>query len=75
MAPIFSRKQLTAGERADLVAFLAAAPDQQRPENVAGKLIGFSLAGVALLGILAMAVWRRRLGGVRKPLVNRSKGK
>ena len=75
MAPIFSRNQLTAREQADLIAFLKTAPDLQRPGDAAGKLIGFSLAGVALLGILAMAVWRRRLNGVRKPLVNRSRGK
>lgn len=75
MAPIFSRRQLTATEQADLVAFLATAPDQRRPADAAGKLIGFSLAGFALLGILAMAVWRRRLNGVRKPLVNRSRGR
>ena len=75
MAPIFSRKQLTAGERADLVAFLATAPAQQQPESAAGKFVGFSVAGVALLGLFAMAIWRRRLNGVRKPLVNRSRGK
>ena len=75
MAPIFSRNKLTAGEQADLIAFLKTAPDLQRSGDAAGKLIGFSLAGVALLGVLAMAVWRRRLNGVRKPLVNRSRGK
>lgn len=75
MAPIFSRNQLTAREQADLIAFLKTAPDLQRSGDAAGKLIGFSLAAVALLGILAMAVWRRRLNGVRKPLVNRSRGK
>ncbi|MGZ8716349.1 MAG: cytochrome c [Gaiellaceae bacterium] len=75
MAPIFSRNQLTAREQADLVVFLKTAPDLQRSGDAAGKLIGLSLAGVALLGILAMAVWRRRLNGVRRPLVNRSRGK
>jgi mono/diheme cytochrome c family protein len=75
MAPIFSRRQLTVREQADLVAFLRTAPDQTRPGNAAGKLTGFALAGVAVLGLLALAVWRRRLHGVRKALVNRSRGK
>ena len=73
MFPIFSRRALTAPERADLIAFLATAPDQQRPKSAAGKLAGFSLATAALLGLLAMGIWRHRLNGVRKPLVNRSR--
>ena len=73
MAPIFSRSALTAGERDDLVAFLASAPDQQRPRSAAGKLVGFSTAAAALLVVLAMGIWRHNLTGVRKPLVNRSR--
>ena len=75
MLPIFSRKALTAGERADLVAFLATAPDQQRPASAAGKLVGFSSVAACLLVLLAMGIWRHRLDGVRKPLVNRSRRK
>jgi len=73
MAPIFSRRALTAGERDDLIAFLESAPDQQRPKSAAGKLTGFSMATAALLVLLAMGIWRHRLNGVRKPLVNRSR--
>lgn len=75
MLPIFSRKALTVKERADLVAFLAGAPQQQRPASAAGKLVGFSVAAVCLMVILGMAIWRRRLTGVRKPLVNSSRRK
>jgi mono/diheme cytochrome c family protein len=75
MLPIFSRKALTAQERSDLVAFLETAPDQQRPASAAGKLVGFSVATALLLIILAMVIWRNRLNGVRKPLVNRSRRK
>ena len=74
MAPIFMRRALTAGERADLIAFLATAPDQQRPANAAGKLVGFSAVAATLLVLLGMGLWRRRLNGVRKPLVIRSRG-
>lgn len=75
MVPIFSRRALTAGERNDLIAFLATAPDRQRPAGTAGKLVGFSTAGAALLVLVAMGIWRRRLPGVRKQLVNRSRRK
>lgn len=75
MAPIFSRKGLTAREQSDLVAFLATAPDQERPARAAGKLVGFSAAAAALLVVLGIAVWRRRLTAVRRPLVNRSREK
>lgn len=75
MLPIFSRKALTSEERADLVAFLATAPAQQRPASAAGKLVGFSVAAVCLMVIVGMGIWRRRLSGVRKPLVNRSRRK
>jgi mono/diheme cytochrome c family protein len=75
MLPIFSRKALADDERADLVAFLETAPDQQRPASAAGKLVGFSAAAAALMVILAMGIWRHRLTGVRKPLVNRSRRK
>jgi quinol---cytochrome-c reductase cytochrome c subunit len=75
MAPIFSRKPLAADEQADLIAFLKTAPDLKRPANAIGKLVGFSVAAAVLLTLFAMVVWRRRLAGVRKPLVNRSRGK
>ena len=75
MAPIFSRKPLTSSEIGDLAAFLKTAPVLDRPPGAAAKLVGFSIAVVGVLTLLAMAVWRRRLLGVRKPLVNRSRGK
>jgi mono/diheme cytochrome c family protein len=75
MAPIFSSKPLTAEERADLVAFLAAAPDKERPADAARNLVVLSGMVVIGLGAIGLGVWRRRLGGVRKPLVNRQRGK
>ena len=75
MAPIFSRDPLTAGERDDLVAFVRNAQYARRPAQAIGKLVGFSAAAVALLAALGLGIWRRRLTGVRIPLVNRSRGK
>jgi len=75
MAPIFTRKALTAEERADLVAFLESAADDQRPGRQAGKLVGLSAGVAAVIALLALVIWRRRLNGVRRSLVDRSTGK
>ena len=69
MAPIFTGKALTAGERADLVAFLAAAPTRERTAGAAGKLILLSVGLAVLIVLAALVFWRRRLTGVRRPLV------
>jgi mono/diheme cytochrome c family protein len=74
MAPIFTRKPLTPTEQADLVAFLETAPDQARPSRAAGKLVGFSVGGAALLVALGVIVWGRRLAPVRRQLVGSSRG-
>jgi len=75
MAPIFTRKALTAEERADLVAFLESAADDQRPGRQAGKLVGLSAGVAAAIALVALVIWRRRLNGVRRSLVDRSTGK
>ena len=75
MAPIFGDRPLAAQERADLVAFLESAADEERPALQAGKLVALSLGVAALIGLLAAVVWRRRLHGVRRPLVDRATGK
>lgn len=70
MAPIFAGRALTAAERADLAAFLAAAPTKERTAGAAGKLIALSVGLAVVIVLAALAFWRRRLGGVRKPLVS-----
>ena len=75
MAPIFSRKPLTAKERADLVAFLESAAVAERPGSQAGKLVALSVAVAAAIVVLALVIWRRRLGGVRRGLLNRATGR
>lgn len=73
MQPIFSRKQLTAEERADLTAFLESAAREERPARAAGKLVGLSVGAAALIVLAALGIWRRRLAGVRRPLVDRAR--
>jgi len=73
MAPIFAGRPLTAGERADLVAFLAAAPTKERTAGAAGKLIVLAVGLAVLIVLAALAIWRRRLTGVRKPLVSNAR--
>jgi mono/diheme cytochrome c family protein len=75
MAPIFTDRPLSAADRADLVAFLESAANDERPAGQAGKLVGLSVGVAGVIALLALAIWRRRLYGVRRSLVDRSTGK
>jgi mono/diheme cytochrome c family protein len=72
MAPIFADRQLGEAERADLAAFLENAATEERVAGQAGKLVALALGVAALIALLALVVWRRRLAGVRRPLVDRA---
>jgi cytochrome c2 len=75
MRPIYADQALTAQEVADLVAFIAQAPEAERPANSAGKLFGLAVAAVAVLVLAAFVIWRGRLRSVRRSLVSRSTGR
>jgi mono/diheme cytochrome c family protein len=75
MAPIFASRELTDEERADLAAFIASASSQERDSGQALKLVALSLGVAALIAVLALAIWRKRLAGVRRPLVDRATGR
>ncbi len=68
MKPIFAEHPLTTEEQADLLAFLRASAGQ--PEtNKEGLVFGISLMGLAAaIGVIAV-VFRQRLHGVRRPMV------
>lgn len=68
MEPIYAEHPLTAVERADLIAFLTASVGQ--PESNAEPLIlGISIAGFLGVVVLIQWIYRKRLRGVRKPMV------
>ncbi|MCG3188956.1 MAG: hypothetical protein LKCHEGNO_01189 [Burkholderiaceae bacterium] len=70
MNAIWQRTPLTAGERADVVAFLAQASVSQRPMQAIWQLAGLSVLGLAVLLAIAGLTWRRRLrDGVRRPMI------
>ncbi|HEX7124817.1 MAG TPA: cytochrome c [Thermodesulfobacteriota bacterium] len=71
MAPIFTTQPLTAREQADLAAFLEQTAVMQRPPQAVGALAALAGAGAVLLLALANLLWRHRLTGVRRSLVNR----
>jgi hypothetical protein len=71
MTPIFSEHPLTAEEQADLIAFMNASVGQ--PEtNREWIVIAISLAGFLAVIVLIQVLYRRRLRGVRKPLLKKS---
>ncbi len=74
MSAVWSRTPLTAGERADVVAFLAQAAVSLRPPQAIWQLAGLSVLGLAIQLAIIGWVWRRRLrDGVRRPMLARQR--
>jgi mono/diheme cytochrome c family protein len=71
MRPIFTDKTLTEDEKADLLAFFRSTDLTERSSAVIWQLGGLALAGTALIALIAHVIWRKRLGGVRRPMVDR----
>lgn len=71
MSPIYGSRPLTPREQADLRAYLQQASTQTRSAGAAGRLAVLAALGAALLFALAEIAWRRRLTGVRGPLLRR----
>jgi mono/diheme cytochrome c family protein len=74
MSPIFGRQPLAPDEQADLRAFVQQAPVAGRAPGAMGRLSAFAVAGAAILFGVAHVTWRRRLHGVRAPMVARARG-
>ena len=71
MEPIFSTRPLTPSEQADLMAFFAEVTGNE-PVQINTALGLQTGAGVILLLILAMVIWRGRLSTVRRSLVEKA---
>jgi len=69
MSAVWSKHPLTPQEIANLVAFIKEGAVAQRPLNVLAQLIVLAVIGAIILVIIAATYWRRRLRGVRIPLV------
>lgn len=72
MAPIYARHPLTPQEQADLAAFLQTLSGQ-RPANWEWVLLALSLAGLAGALVVIGFLWRGRLRGVRRQMVEKAR--
>jgi mono/diheme cytochrome c family protein len=70
MKPIYQDRPLTPQEQAHLTAFLQAAPTQQ-PTRPTRRVEPLAIGGAVVLMALAAVVWRRRLFGIRRSLVQK----
>lgn len=71
MNAIWTRQPLTAQEQADLREFLKQASNAAPPAQTAGLVSGLAAGGCIILLAAAQLTWRKRLPGVRRPLVER----
>jgi cytochrome c2 len=70
MKAVWGQRPLTAGDRANVVSFLAQAEVSQRPTEAIWQLAGLAALGVVILLALAAFKWSYRLRfGVRRPMV------
>ncbi len=72
MNAVWASRPLTDQERADLVAFFESATRPARPPSTLLTLAGLSSAGAVLMIAAAQVWWRRRLMGVRRPMLARA---
>lgn len=68
MEPIYAKRPLTEAERADLAAFLQEVSGRETP-RVGEGLAAEAAAGTGVVLLLAGIYGRRRLRGVRQPMV------
>ena len=69
MVSLYDPHPLTMPEQADLKAFFEAVNSQPSPPNITPLLGLIALAGFVVLIVITWIVWRNRLQGVRRKLV------
>ena len=72
MNAVWNKHPLTPQEIANLSAFIQAGAVSERPLGSVGKLALLAVAGLVILLVIGALYWRRRLLGVRIPLVARA---
>ena len=72
MSAVWTRQPMTPQEVANLVAFIKEGAVAERPLGSIGKLVLLAAIVLVILVAIAAVYWRRRLLGVRIPLVARA---
>ena len=72
MSAVWTRQPMTPQEIANLTAFVQEGAVAQRSLDAIWKLLLLAAIGLIILVAIAATYWRRRLLGVRKPLVTRA---
>lgn len=73
MQPVYHRHLLTPGEQAGLMAFFAAAPAKTAQRSPTGYIVGIAVVGCLCLFLLTGYLWRDRVRGVRRPMVEQAR--
>jgi mono/diheme cytochrome c family protein len=71
MEPIYTEHPLTVSEQADLIAFLIASEGQTETDREL-IVVGISMAGFVAGTVLLGIIYRGRMRGARRPLVNKA---
>ncbi len=72
MQPVFAAHPLTPQEQANLLAYLQTTPNQPT-SNLMWLYLIIGVVGLVGVYIVAAFIWRHRLEGVRRPLVERTR--
>ncbi len=75
MGAVWINQPMTDQESADLVAFFETTTAPVRPVSMLWTLAGLSGAGAVIMIASAQVWWRKRLTGVRKPMIERANAK
>ncbi len=75
MGAVWANQSMTDQESADLVAFFETTTAPVRPVSTLWTLAGLSGAGAVIMIASAQVWWRKRLTGVRKPMIERANAK
>lgn len=70
MTPIYDTHALTGEERSDLGAFLEQAGTKPPPRGITPIIVLIPIGGCVILLGLTSAIWRNRLQGVRRKLID-----